>query len=98
LKSIRNDGQCPPTAINISSKMNRKLTTILITGFIIEILCLAIAYSGDIKKNIPCFAILYTASFITYIFAIFYISKNAETMNRRITVQVPFSGLLLFFL
>ena len=59
--------------------MNRKLTTILITGFIIEILCLAIAYSGDIKKNIPCFAILYTASFITYIFAIFYISKNAET-------------------
>ena len=59
--------------------MNRKLTTILITGFIIEILCLAIAYSGDIKKNIPCFAILYTASFITYIFAIFSISKNTET-------------------
>jgi len=59
--------------------MNRKLITILITGFIIEILCIAIAYSGDIKKNIPCFAILYSASFITYIFAIFYISKNAET-------------------
>ena len=62
--------------------MNRKLTTILITGFIIEILCLAIAYSGDIKKNIPCFAILYTASFITYIFAIFYISKKAETYEQ----------------
>jgi hypothetical protein len=59
--------------------MNRKLITILITGFIIEILCVTIAYSGDIKKNIPCFAILYTASFITYIFAIFYISKNAGT-------------------
>ena len=59
--------------------MNRKLITILITGFIIEILCIAIACSGDIKKNIPCFAILYTASFITYIFAIFYISKNAES-------------------
>ena len=59
--------------------MNSKLITILITGFIIEILCVAIAYSGDIKKNIPCFAILYTASFITYIFAIYYISKNEET-------------------
>ncbi|MCR4312736.1 MAG: hypothetical protein NUV58_00620, partial [Candidatus Roizmanbacteria bacterium] len=52
---------------------------ILITGFIIEILCGAIAYSGDIKKNIPSFAILYTASFITYMFAIYYISKNEET-------------------
>ncbi|MHC4322109.1 MAG: hypothetical protein ACYST3_07525, partial [Planctomycetota bacterium] len=59
--------------------MDRKLITILITGFIIEILCVAIAYNGDIKKNIPCFAILYTASFITYIFVMFYISKNAET-------------------
>ena len=59
--------------------MNRKLITILITGFIIEILCVAIAHSGDIKKNIPCFAILYTASFITYIFAIYYILKNAES-------------------
>ena len=59
--------------------MNRKLITILITGFIIEILCIAIAYSGDIKENIPCFAILYIASFITYIFAIFSISKDAET-------------------
>ncbi len=59
--------------------MNRKLRTILITGFIIEILCVAIAYSGDIKKNVPCFAILYTASFITYIIAIFTVSKNVET-------------------
>ena len=59
--------------------MNRNLRAIIITGFIIEILCVAIAYSGDIKKHIPWFAILYTASFITYIFAIFTISKNAET-------------------
>ncbi len=59
--------------------MNRKLRTIIITGFIIEILCGAIAYSGDIKKNVPCFAILYTASFITYIIAIFTVSKNVET-------------------
>ncbi len=72
-------GNAHPAVRSISSRMNRKLITILITGFIIEILCIAIAYSGDIKKNIPCFAILYTASFITYIFAIFYISKNAET-------------------
>ena len=61
------------------TKMNRKLITILITGFIIEALCVAIAYSGDIKKNVPYFAILYIASFITYIFAIFYISKKNET-------------------
>ena len=59
--------------------MNRKLRTIIITGFIIEILCIAITYNGDIKKNIPCFAVLYTASFITYIFAIFSVSKDAET-------------------
>jgi hypothetical protein len=59
--------------------MNRKLRTIIITGFIIEILCVAIAYNGDIKKNIPCFAILYIASFISYIFAIFSVLKNAET-------------------
>ena len=73
------EGNVHLTARSISSEMNRKLITILITGFIIEILCIAIACSGDIKKNIPCFAILYTASFITYIFAIFYISKNAES-------------------
>ncbi len=60
-------------------KMNRKLITVLLTGFIIEILCVAIAYSGDIKKNIPCFAMLYTASFVTYLFAVFYISKDAES-------------------
>ncbi len=59
-------------------KMNSKLKAIIITGFIIEILCVAIAYNGDIKKNIPCFAILYVSSFITYIFAVFYISKNEE--------------------
>ncbi|WP_096895119.1 hypothetical protein [Candidatus Scalindua japonica] len=62
--------------------MNRKLTSIIITGFIIEVLCAAIAYSGDIKKNIPFFAIMYIASFITYIFTIFYISKNAEAHDQ----------------
>ncbi len=61
--------------------MNRKLITIIIAGFIIEALCAAIAYIGDIKKNIPCFAILYTASFIIYIFTVFYISKNEEETN-----------------
>ena len=62
--------------------MNKKLRTILITGFIIEILCIAIAYNGDIKKNIPCFAILYISSFIAYIFAVFYISKNEEVIEQ----------------
>ena len=70
------------TRNELYKSMNRKLRTIIITGFIIEILCVAIAYSGDIEKNIPRFAILYIASFITYIFAIFYISKNAETNER----------------
>jgi len=58
--------------------MNRRLITIIITGIIIEILCVAIAFIGDIKKNIPCFAFLYTASFIAYIFAVFYVSRNGE--------------------
>ena len=52
--------------------------TIIITGIVIEILCVAIAFIGDIKKNIPCFAFLYTASFIAYIFALFYVSRNGE--------------------
>ena len=77
--------------------MNRKLITILITGFIIEILCAAIAYSGDIKKNIPCFAILYTASFITYIFAIFYISKNAETEEQNNNSSGPVLWAIIIF-
>ncbi len=63
-------------------KMNRKLRTIIITGFVIEILCIAIAYNGDIKKNIPCFAIFYISSFIAYIFAVFYISKNEGTIEQ----------------
>ncbi|ODS31359.1 MAG: hypothetical protein SCARUB_03526 [Candidatus Scalindua rubra] len=58
--------------------MNRKLITIIITGLIIEVLCVAIASIGDIKKNIPCFAFLYVGSFIAYIFAVFYVLKNAE--------------------
>ncbi|MFQ5685262.1 MAG: hypothetical protein ACE5GV_01245 [Candidatus Scalindua sp.] len=58
--------------------MNKRLITIIITGIVIEILCVAIAFIGDIKKNIPCFAFLYTASFIAYIFALFYVSRNGE--------------------
>ena len=91
------EGDVRPAARCISSKMNRKLITILITGFIIEILCAAIAYSGDIKKNIPCFAILYTASFITYIFAIFYISKNAETEEQNNNSSRPVLWAIIIF-
>ncbi|MGR3175219.1 MAG: hypothetical protein ACUZ8N_11575 [Candidatus Scalindua sp.] len=58
--------------------MNRRLITIIITGIVIEILCVAIAFIGDIEKNIPCFTFLYTASFIAYIFAVFYVSRNGE--------------------
>tara|TARA_Y100000294_G_C8387224_1_gene269243 strand:- start:145 stop:471 length:327 start_codon:yes stop_codon:yes gene_type:complete len=58
--------------------MNRRLIIIIITGIIIEILCVAIASIGDIKKNIPCFAFLYTASFIAYLFVVFYVSRNGE--------------------
>jgi hypothetical protein len=54
------------------------LIAIVITGLIIEVLCVAIASIGDIKENIPGFSFLYTASFIAYVFAIFYILKNAE--------------------
>jgi len=66
----------------LCKRMNRKLRTIIITGFIIEILCIAIAYNGDIKKSIPCFAILYISSFIAYIFAVFYISKDEEIIEQ----------------
>lgn len=58
--------------------MNRRLITIIITGIVIEILCVAFACIGDIKKNVPAFAFLYTASFIAYIFAVFYVSRNGE--------------------
>ncbi|MCP4265920.1 MAG: hypothetical protein GY777_10155 [Candidatus Brocadiaceae bacterium] len=55
-----------------------KKIAVIITGLIIEILCVATVYLGDIKKNIPCFAILYIVSFIAYIFTVFYISRNRE--------------------
>lgn len=71
--------------------MNRRLIVVIITGLIIEILCAVIAYIGDIKKNIPCFAFLYTASFIAYIFAVFYVLKNsgipAEDENKTARCQ-----------
>ncbi|KKM85166.1 hypothetical protein LCGC14_1291750, partial [marine sediment metagenome] len=62
--------------------MNRKLITIIITGLVIEGLCVAIASIGDIKENIPGFSFLYTASFIAYVFAIFYVSKNVESTEQ----------------
>ena len=62
--------------------MNKKLITLIITGLVIEGLCLAIASIGDIKGNIPTFSFLYTASFIAYIFALFYISKNIKVNER----------------
>jgi len=77
-------GNANPTAYVIQSRsklynrMNRMLIVIIITGLIIEILCIATAYLGDIKKNITCFATLYIVSFIAYIFTVFYIFKNGE--------------------
>ncbi|MFQ5962756.1 MAG: hypothetical protein ACE5KZ_00550 [Candidatus Scalinduaceae bacterium] len=62
--------------------MNRKLLSIIITGLVIEILCISIASLGDIKENIPMFCFLYTASFIVYIFAVFYILKNTEIFGK----------------
>ncbi len=58
--------------------LDKNLVVIIITGLIIEILCVATACLGDIKKNIPSFAILYIVSFIAYIFTVFYISSNRE--------------------
>jgi hypothetical protein len=66
--------------------LEKKIAVIIITGVIIEVLCVATASLGDIKKNIPCFAILYIVSFIAYIFTVFYISKsrdiNEEDVNK----------------
>ena len=62
--------------------LDKRLGVIIITGIVIEILCIAIAFIGDIKKNIPGFAFLYTASFIAYIFAVFYISKDEEIIEQ----------------
>ena len=62
--------------------MNKRLITIIITGLVIEGLCVAIASIGDIKENIPGFSFLYTASFIAYVFAIFYVSKNVESTEQ----------------
>ena len=55
--------------------MNRRLIVVIITGLIIEILC-ANRYIGDIKEY-SLFCFLYTASFIAYIFAVFYVLKNS---------------------
>ncbi len=62
--------------------MNKRLIIIIITGLVIEGLCVAIASIGDIKENIPGFSFLYTASFIAYVFAIFYVSKNIESTEQ----------------
>ncbi len=55
---------------------------LIITGLIIEGLCVAIASIGDIKENIHGFSFLYTASFIAYVFAIFYVLKNVESTEQ----------------
>jgi len=62
--------------------MNKRLITLIIIGLVIEGLCVAIASIGDIKENIPGFSLLYTASFIAYIFAIFYVSKNVDSIEQ----------------
>ncbi len=62
--------------------MNKRLVTLIITGLIVEGLCVAIASIGDIKENIPGFSFLYTASFIAYAFAIFYVSRNVESTEQ----------------
>jgi hypothetical protein len=61
--------------------MNKRLITLIITGLVIEALCVAIASIGDIKENIPTFSFLYTASFIVYVFAIFYVLKNVKVLE-----------------
>ncbi len=62
--------------------MNKRLITLIITGLIIEGLCIAIVSIGDIKENIPGFSFLYAASFSAYVFAIFYVSKNAVSTGQ----------------
>ncbi len=57
------------------------LITIIITGLIIEGLCVANSFIGDIKENIPGFTVLYTASFIAYIFAVFYVLRDVERQD-----------------
>ncbi len=58
--------------------MNNRLIAIIIAGLVIEILCVMLVYIGDIKENILRFSFLYTASFIAYIFSVFYILKNKK--------------------
>ena len=59
------------------------LIPIIITGLIIEILCIAIASLGNIMQNIPWFSFLYTVSFIVYLFAVFSILKNAQLQGKK---------------
>ncbi|MGR3319283.1 MAG: glycosyltransferase 87 family protein [Candidatus Anammoxibacter sp.] len=61
------------------------LVPLIITGLVIEALCVAIAFIGDINKNIPAFSFLYSASFIIYIFAMFFVLK--KNVLRRNTKQ-----------
>lgn len=55
----------------------------IISGIVIEILCIAITCIGDIKQNIPGFAFLYTGSFIVYIFTASYtLKKTSDSRNQ----------------
>ncbi|MDR4498531.1 MAG: hypothetical protein MRK02_11520 [Candidatus Scalindua sp.] len=62
--------------------MRRRFLTIIIAGFLIEILCVLIASIGDIRENIPRFSFLYTASFVVYIFSLFYMQKDVKAAER----------------
>ncbi|MCP5006352.1 MAG: hypothetical protein GY941_20800 [Planctomycetes bacterium] len=53
-----------------------KLIIIVILGVVIEILCVLITLIGDIKEEIPMFSLLYTSSFVVYVFSIFYVLKH----------------------
>lgn len=53
-----------------------RLTLLIISGLVIEIFCVGIALLGDIKESIPKFSFFYSASFIVYIFTLFFILKR----------------------
>ncbi|KAA3605294.1 MAG: hypothetical protein D8M57_08370 [Candidatus Scalindua sp. AMX11] len=70
--------------------MKKKFITVVTFGVCIEILSVLILSIGDIKEKIPLFALLYTSSFLVYVFSVFYVLKNfvtpdtEETSSRRL--------------
>ncbi|MGR3218407.1 MAG: hypothetical protein ACUZ8H_01135 [Candidatus Anammoxibacter sp.] len=66
------------------------LVPLVISGLVIEAFCVAVAFIGDINKNIPAFAFLYSASFIIYIFVMFFVLKKNvlhRDTNRCVTTE-----------